>query len=172
MSRRSDASGLACCVRDDGVDDSGGALPCRPLPRCSRAPECPARNTASVVVSGCVDPIKPRVRFATGAWKLDASARALIDDVAKTLRDVGHGRVLQVIGNADLLEAPSKQAAQALSEKRAKAVAARLIELEVPASQLRIIGNGSDRPVAPNQTEKGRAQNRSVEFELEPEPAD
>ena len=53
---------------------------------------------------------------------------------------------------------------QALSERRATAVAGYLISKNVVADRLTIIGYGETLPKYLNETEDGRAQNRRVEF--------
>ena len=53
---------------------------------------------------------------------------------------------------------------QALSEKRAISVKAYLVNAGVNASRLTTQGFGSSRPVASNDTELGRSQNRRVEI--------
>jgi outer membrane protein OmpA-like peptidoglycan-associated protein len=57
---------------------------------------------------------------------------------------------------------------QKLSERRALAVAQYLESKNVARQRLAAIGYGEARPVAPNNTPEGRAQNRRVELELEP----
>ena len=53
-----------------------------------------------------------------------------------------------------------------LSQKRAKAVEAMLIEKGVPADRLSSHGEGEANPVADNTTKEGRAQNRRIEAAL------
>lgn len=53
-----------------------------------------------------------------------------------------------------------------LSFLRAKAVALILEKYGVPAERISVIANGDTRPVAPNETEEGRAKNRRVEVKL------
>jgi outer membrane protein OmpA-like peptidoglycan-associated protein len=57
---------------------------------------------------------------------------------------------------------------QQLSERRALAVAQYLGTKNVAQQRLAAIGLGETRPIAPNNTAEGRAQNRRVELELEP----
>jgi len=53
-----------------------------------------------------------------------------------------------------------------LSADRAAEVKARLIWLGVDGSRLTTRGVGPDEPVADNETKKGRAANRRIEFKL------
>ena len=55
---------------------------------------------------------------------------------------------------------------QELSEKRAKAVRDFLLSLGVSNDLVSIIGYGSKKPVADNQTEEGKAKNRRVELKF------
>ena len=50
-----------------------------------------------------------------------------------------------------------------LSDKRAKAVHDKLVNLGVNASKLTSKGFGENNPIADNQTKKGRLENRRVE---------
>jgi outer membrane protein OmpA-like peptidoglycan-associated protein len=53
-----------------------------------------------------------------------------------------------------------------LSGNRAKAVVDYLIKKGIPASRLESKGYAFDQPIAPNDTEDGRQQNRRVEFKV------
>jgi len=53
---------------------------------------------------------------------------------------------------------------QQLSEERAKAVADYFISKGIEAKRISYKGYGSSKPVAPNDTEEGKAKNRRVEF--------
>ncbi|MFC0877205.1 OmpA family protein [Saccharicrinis sp. FJH2] len=69
---------------------------------------------------------------------------------------------IQIVGHTD--NTGSAQYNQKLSEDRAKAIHDFLIIRGVNADRLSWLGKGSTNPVAPNDTEEGRAQNRRVEF--------
>ena len=59
---------------------------------------------------------------------------------------------------------------QALSQRRANAVADVLMNNGVPAARLRTIGRGEDEPLASTLSATGRAQNRRVEIVIRPNP--
>jgi outer membrane protein OmpA-like peptidoglycan-associated protein len=73
---------------------------------------------------------------------------------------------IQVIGHTDNTGAAAYN--QALSERRANAVAGVLINSGVSAGRIRTFGAGEDQPIASNQTPQGRAQNRRVEIVIVP----
>jgi OOP family OmpA-OmpF porin len=58
----------------------------------------------------------------------------------------------------------TKKFNQALSEKRAVAVMDYLIKKGIAPSRLTAVGYGFSRPMASNDTDQGRAQNRRVEL--------
>lgn len=71
---------------------------------------------------------------------------------------------LEVTGHTD--SDGSDEYNQDLSERRAAAVAEYLTEQGVDAGRIRIEGRGEAEPVAPNDTEDGKQQNRRVELLL------
>jgi hypothetical protein len=60
---------------------------------------------------------------------------------------------------------------QALSERRAGAVADFLTSQGVPADRITAVGKGASSPIASNATADGRSQNRRVEIVLQQAPA-
>ncbi len=56
---------------------------------------------------------------------------------------------------------------QALSEARAETIKKYFVEVEgIPAELITAVGYGDTRPIAPNDTEEGRAKNRRVEIKI------
>jgi outer membrane protein OmpA-like peptidoglycan-associated protein len=56
----------------------------------------------------------------------------------------------------------------ALSQRRANSVASYLVSQGIVAGRLMVTGYGETRPVAPNTTPAGKAQNRRVEIQIQP----
>ncbi|ORT50348.1 hypothetical protein ST37_10765 [Vibrio sp. qd031] len=70
----------------------------------------------------------------------------------------------EIVGHTD--SGGSEEFNQALSEARAQAVADFLVEGGVSREQLIVEGDGELFPIATNETEEGRAQNRRVEVTI------
>lgn len=58
----------------------------------------------------------------------------------------------------------NQESNQKLSLERAQTVRNWLVERGIPSTRLRTVGRGQNEPVATNETEEGRAQNRRMEF--------
>jgi OOP family OmpA-OmpF porin len=56
---------------------------------------------------------------------------------------------------------------QALSLKRAQSVKKWLVEHGIASNRMRTVGRGLNEPVASNETDAGRAENRRIEFYVE-----
>jgi OOP family OmpA-OmpF porin len=71
---------------------------------------------------------------------------------------------VEVIGHTD--NAGSRAGNLSLSQARAEAVKAYVVERGVKADMVAVSGEGPDRPVADNRTPEGRARNRRIEFKV------
>ena len=87
-----------------------------------------------------------------------SSVAVVLVEYEKTLVDVS--------GHTD--NTGSESYNQALSQRRAQAVASYLQAQGVQPVRLQVSGYGETRPIADNATEQGRAQNRRVEITLVP----
>jgi outer membrane protein OmpA-like peptidoglycan-associated protein len=106
------------------------------------------------------------VRFAPGSTQLDAASLHTLRQLAEGLLREG-APALRVEAHTDNKgegEAGGAPIANlSLSQARAEAVKAALVEFGVPAARLVARGYGSTAPIASNQTEAGRAANRRTE---------
>ncbi|UHQ19045.1 OmpA family protein [Lysobacter sp. KIS68-7] len=89
----------------------------------------------------------------------------VLDNVASTLTQYNQ-TVIEVAGHTDSVGSDSYN--QALSQRRANAVAGYLGSHGVMQQRVMTVGAGESRPIASNDTESGRAQNRRVEITLVP----
>lgn len=103
--------------------------------------------------------------FPTGSYALTGEAQGIIDrDVVGVLKAFGSARV-RVEGNTDIVG--SRASNIALSEKRARSAIDFLVQTYgFDRNRFIEVGNGPDKPVASNDTEIGKAQNRRTEFQL------
>lgn len=103
--------------------------------------------------------------FGFDSADVSASFHPVLDKVAQTLREYDK-TVIEVAGHTDSTGSDTYN--QALSERRANNVAAYLAAQGVPATRMVTVGAGEAHPVASNDTEEGRAQNRRVEITIVP----
>ncbi|KXK57538.1 MAG: OmpA family protein [Chlorobi bacterium] len=83
--------------------------------------------------------------------------------IATLLRD-NPRMVIQIAGHTDNIG--SDQSNLRLSQNRATAVMEYLVQQGFPRNQIGAHGYGRSRPIATNDTEEGRSQNRRVEFTI------
>jgi outer membrane protein OmpA-like peptidoglycan-associated protein len=101
------------------------------------------------------------VNFETGKATIQPDSKPTLDDAAAALKSAS-GLKIEVGGHTD--NVGTAEANQKLSEDRAKAVMAALVERGIDASRLTAKGYGQTSPIADNRTEEGRAKNRRVEL--------
>jgi outer membrane protein OmpA-like peptidoglycan-associated protein len=89
----------------------------------------------------------------------------VLDNVARTLQEYNQ-TVVEVAGHTDSVGTDAYN--QKLSEQRANTVASYLQSRGLNRERFIVVGAGESRPVASNDTEAGRAQNRRVEITLVP----
>lgn len=85
----------------------------------------------------------------------------LKDKEQQARQNLARAVYIEVIGHTD--DVGNKKDNQKLSEARANAVRDDLIASGVDPSKIRAVGVGASQPIASNQTEEGRANNRRVE---------
>lgn len=108
------------------------------------------------------------VLFAVDKSELNPDANGVLNRLSTTLLKVGiHGA--GVVGHTD--STGSAEYNLALSQRRAAAVKAGLVAEGMNASEIRDQGAGETQPVATNDTEEGRKQNRRVVIVVTPPDA-
>lgn len=105
-----------------------------------------------------------RLTFETGSATIDMDRSAAQLDNLKAIMDAYPDLELKFGGYTDTVG--SEEANLALSDRRAKAVAAKLAEMGIAGSRLHSEGYGAAFPVASNDTEDGRAQNRRIDVRV------
>jgi outer membrane protein OmpA-like peptidoglycan-associated protein len=103
--------------------------------------------------------------FNTNSADIKPGFHSTMDKIADVV--VRYGKTsLTVAGHTD--DVGSAQYNQALSERRARAVAQYLESKKVNPVRLALVGKGEAVPIASNTTDAGRAENRRVEIYVEP----
>jgi OOP family OmpA-OmpF porin len=104
---------------------------------------------------------KTRIRFESGRATIDPDSAGLLDRLIETALRCPTAAI-EIAGHTD--SAGEDAANQALSEKRAQAVVDYLVKAGLPANRFTAVGYGSTQPVADNESDEGKAQNRRIEF--------
>jgi outer membrane protein OmpA-like peptidoglycan-associated protein len=105
------------------------------------------------------------ITFATNSADLNAGFFDVLNSVSLVVDEFDQ-TVIEVAGHTD--STGSDEYNQQLSERRAAAVAAYLRTRNVLADRIITVGAGESRPLASNDTDAGRQQNRRVELTLVP----
>ncbi len=104
---------------------------------------------------------KGSIRFEPARASIDPDSAGLLDRLIETaLRCPGTN--IEIAGHTDT--GGDGASNQMLSEKRAQAVADYLVKAGLPPDRFTAVGYGSTQPVATNDTDEGKAQNRRIEF--------
>jgi peptidoglycan-associated lipoprotein len=99
--------------------------------------------------------------FAFGSAQLPPTATQHIDQLIEQLKADPRGAFVEIEGHTD--SAGSKAVNDYVGLARAEAVKRYLHEKhEIPLHKMNVITYGKDKPIAPNSTREGRAQNRRV----------
>ena len=105
------------------------------------------------------------ITFALNSSDLNAQFYNALDGVSMVLKEYNK-TVIEVAGHTD--SSGSDQYNQQLSQRRASSVASYLSSHGIDSQRLITVGAGEAHPIASNDTEAGRAQNRRVEMTIVP----
>ena len=109
----------------------------------------------------------PSVNFQFDSADLTPDGRDRVNQIASIVKRDAPNRRISVEGHASRESAAQEDYNQRLSERRANTVADALQRDGIASSQLSARGLGTRSPVATNDTEEGRRQNRRVEVIIE-----
>ena len=153
---------LGGCPDSDGdwIDDSRDRCPTTPgLSSNSGCPEIAKEDRSTLDIA------MRAVQFDTGNSKIKAESYSILSQIADIM-----GRYpdynLSIEGHTD--NVGDAKANQILSERRAKATYDYIVSKGISSARLSYVGYGEVQPIADNNTLKGKALNRRVEFVLRP----
>lgn len=106
------------------------------------------------------------VMFSSGSAALQPGAQDKLRRFAEVLNRYPRTTV-QIIGHTD--SRGTEESNDELSRRRARAVADELVADGVGSSRITTLGRGATKPIATNDTPEGRAQNRRVEINVNPD---
>ncbi|MGS2719136.1 OmpA family protein [Paraglaciecola aestuariivivens] len=109
--------------------------------------------------------IPGNITFATGSASVVSGFYPVLEDVAKVLNRYDKTK-LSITGHTDSVGDAMYN--QQLSMQRANSVANYLQGAKVNAARLQTLGMGESQPIASNDTQEGRKQNRRVELQVIP----
>jgi peptidoglycan-associated lipoprotein len=99
--------------------------------------------------------------FKFGQTKLPDTAKAKLDEMVQQLKQDPKNVFIEIEGHTD--NVGDKTINEKIGLERAEAVQRYLYEqYQIPLHKMNVISYGEDKPVAPNKTRAGRAQNRRV----------
>lgn len=125
---------------------------------------CPDERlkNARVVVTKEAIKIKEVIYFDTGKATIQTRSYDLLDEIARVVNEHPELKKIRIEGHTDAVG--NDLSNLKLSQARAESVAAYLKSKGVDGSRLDAAGFGEMRPIASNDTDDGRSQNRRVEF--------
>jgi outer membrane protein OmpA-like peptidoglycan-associated protein len=117
---------------------------------------------------GLVAKLKSDLLFDTNSSDIKTGIGTNVEQIAQILRKYPENNIT-VLGHTDADGSDSYN--QALSQKRAQAVATKLVSNGVPGQYVISQGVGEAQPVADNKSPAGKARNRRVELVITVEPS-
>ena len=134
-------------------DDNDGVL--------NEVDKCPATLAGKVVDSdGCLKVVRLHVRFANDSYDIKDKYMPKISEVVSFMNE-NKSYDANVDGHTDTRG--SEEYNQALSFKRAAAVANEIEKQGIGKSRIKVGGFGETGPIATNDTEEGMAKNRRAD---------
>ncbi|TCO75450.1 OmpA family protein [Chromatocurvus halotolerans] len=154
-----DVDGRGCPVDGDRDGVADYLDQCAGTPAGVKVDEigCPIKDEVVLTIN--------RLGFAFDSAELDRSSKAALDRAVEVIKSHSEVVNMNVVGHTD--SRGDEEYNQKLSERRAAAVVDYLVSKGVSRSSLSSSGKGESEPMASNDTDDGRAQNRRVELVVE-----
>lgn len=149
----------------DGVLDAADKCPLKPETAngFEDADGCPDEKPVVQVTCKAIE-LGDNIYFETGRYVIQERSFSLLDNIARTLNDNPSIRKVRIDGHTD--NQGEAAANEKLSTQRVWVVREYLIEKGVAKARLAYKGYGQTKPIASNDTDEGRAQNRRVEITI------
>ncbi|MBO0736099.1 MAG: OmpA family protein [Alphaproteobacteria bacterium] len=104
------------------------------------------------------------INFPSNSADIPAISKTLLDRAAGAIKQLPQGTVIEIAGYTDTNGDPASNLQ--LSQQRAEAVKAALVQAGVDPGMLVAKGYGNANPVAANDTLEGRLRNRRIEYRV------
>jgi len=104
------------------------------------------------------------INFDTNKHKVLPESEWILEK-ARASMEANMEATIIISGHTD--DVGSDEANRTLSQKRAQSVKDWLVARGISANRMKVVGKGEAEPMATNETEDGRAQNRRMEFSVE-----
>ena len=125
-----------------------------------RGPPPPAR----VVLTASSIEIKDKIQFKLGSAEILPESFGLLDEIVAVFKDNPQIEVVQIEGHTD--SSGGAAINRKLSQERADSVKKYISGKGIAGKRLITKGFGPDKPIADNESDAGREQNRRVEFNI------
>lgn len=106
--------------------------------------------------------IREKIQFDLNKATIKPESHGLLDEIVDVFKENAHIKKVSIEGHTDNQGADAYN--QKLSDQRAKSVLEYIVGKGIDAKRLTAKGFGESKPIATNDTEEGKEQNRRVEF--------
>ena len=108
--------------------------------------------------------INEKVMFDYNKASIKVDSHELLKDVAAVMSEHQSIEKVRIEGHTD--SDGTDEYNKKLSQDRADAVKAFLVQAGIDETKLEAVGHGEEKPIAPNDTAEGKEKNRRVEFNI------
>jgi len=122
-------------------------------------------DEAEVLTSGDAVIVRMKgLNFASGSSEIEPKNFGLLTKLQQVIREFSGPITISGHTDAQGNDAPNMK----LSEQRSKAVHQYLVaNMDLESDRIRAVGRGESEPIATNETEKGRVQNRRIDVKID-----